>query len=441
MKLFLSTLMASIAFTQARNLQDQEPAAIGSDLETRWKLENPLTQYVAAENKFTMTYTEASSANRNVNLRAAFFDGNCQDPVADADGVTPTQFRLLVDMGITAVGGTELPVPIMNDADIAADSRPVLEFEVDTLKLANTPEIYEVVDLDLIDNEDKPYGDDDFGKGVMTMCARFSLGYGSDPDYQEVNFIESVITIKYDLTAGFSVDAFAVEAKDKDAATAAKDSYTVIAYLCDAGTISTDPVPDGAGGGLTLTGVPAKITAFKPLNGLPDPNGSAFQQGSLVTVCVTPDALTVADGIVMGAITDFTWIRGDTEQVAVETNAETGAFEAASNGLSALDCSPQDVYCSFASILFADFYLAAGTVAGNGNANMEFKNTARRLKGGVEGERRQLQEAAAASPFDVAVGVTELDDGPGALKTAGGASMGFTALASAVALVSAALLA
>ena len=431
MKLFLSTLMASIAFTQARNLQ------VGSDLETRWALENPLTQYVAAENKFTMTYNEASSANTAGNLKAAFFDGNCQDPVADAGGVTPTQFRLLENMGITAVGGTALPVPIMNTA---ADAKPVLEFEVDTLTLANTDEIYEVVDQALIDNILKPYGADDMGKGVMTMCARFSLGYSTGSAYQEVNFIESVITIKYDLTAGFSVDAFAVEAKDKDAATAAKDSYQVIAYLCDAGTISSEPVPDGAGGGLTLTGVPAKITAFKPLNGLPDPNGSAFQQGSLVTVCVTPDALTVADGIVMGAITDFTWIRGDTEQVAVETNTETGAFEAASNSLTALSCNPQDVYCSFASILFADFYLAAGTVAGNGNANMEFR-TNRRLKGGVEGERRQLQEAAAASPFDVAVGVTELDDGPGALKTAGGASMGFTALASAVALVSAALLA
>lgn len=432
MKLFLSTLMASIAFTQARNLQ------VGSDLETRWALENPLTQYVAAENKFTMTYNEASSANTAGNLKAAFFDGNCQDPVADGEGVTPTQFKLIENMGITAVGGTALPVPIMNTA---ADAKPVLEFEVDTLTLANTDEIYEVVDQGLIDDVDKPYGADDMGKGVMTMCARFSLGYTTGTDYQEVNFIESVITIKYDLTAGFSVDAFAVEAKDKDAATAAKDSYTVIAYLCDASTISTDPVPDGAGGGLMLTGVPAKITAFAPVDGLPNPEGSAFAQGSLVTVCVTPDALTIADGIVMGAISDFTWVRDTTTQPAVETNTVTGAFEAASNGLSALSCVPQSVYCSFASILFADFYLAAGTVAGNGNANMEFKNTARRLKGGVEGERRQLQEAAAASPFDVAVGVTELDDGPGALKTAGGASMGFTALASAVALVSAALLA
>ena len=435
MKLFLSTLMASIAFTQARNLQ------IGSDLETRWALENPVTQYVAAENKFTLTYNDASSANLDVNLRAAFFDGNCKDPVPlEVGGIAPTAFSITVGNGITAVLTEAMPEPVMNALD---PSKPELEFKVDTLKLANTPEIYEVVDQALIDSPLKPYSADDMGKGVMTMCARFSLGYVdvSGNEYQEVNFIESVITIKYDLTAGFSVDAFAVEAKDKDAATGVKDSYQVIAYLCDASTVST-LVPDGGPGGLTLENVPAKITSYEPLNGLPDPAKSAFQQGALVTVCVTPDALTIADGIVMGAITDFTWKRDSTgtTQPAVEETAG-GDFVAASNGLSALSCVPQSVYCSFASILFADFYLSAGTVAGDGNANMEFKITRRRLKGGVEGERRQLQEAAAASPFDVSVGVTELDDGPGALKTAGGASTGFTALASAVALVSLALLA
>ena len=433
MKLFLSTLMASIAFTQARNL---EVAAIGSTLQTRWALENPITQYVAAENKFTMTYNEASSMNIDENLRAAFFDGNCKDPVPlEAGGTAPTAFSITLGKGITAVTTREMPEPVMNALD---PSKPELEFKVDTLKLANTPEIYEVVDQALIDSPLKPYSADDMGKGVMTMCARFSLGYVDGTDYQEVNFIESVITIKYDLTAGFSVDAFAVEAKDKDAATGVKDSYQVIAYLCDASTVSTK-VPDGGPGGLTLENVPAKITSYEPtLNGAE----SAFAQGSLVTVCVTPDALTIADGIVMGAITDFTWKRDSTgtTQPAVEETAG-GDFVAASNGLSALSCVPQSVYCSFASILFADFYLSAGTVAGDGNANMEFKITRRRLKGGVEGERRQLQEAAAASPFDVSVGVTELDDGPGALKTAGGASTGFTALASAVALVSLALLA
>jgi len=44
----------------------------------------------------------------------------------------------------------------------------------------------------------------------------------------------------------------------------------------------------------------------------------------------------------------------------------------------------------------------------------------------------------ASSPFDVSVGVTKADDGPGALTTAGGDAssvVGFTALASVVALL------
>jgi hypothetical protein len=73
---------------------------------------------------------------------------------------------------------------------------------------------------------------------------------------------------------------------------------------------------------------------------------------------------------------------------------------------------------------------------------LAFKVSRRRL-GAVAGieEGRQLQEAAASSPFDVSVVLDVTADGPGAIKTAGGASYGFSALASAVALLSAALLA
>ena len=74
------------------------------------------------------------------------------------------------------------------------------------------------------------------------------------------------------------------------------------------------------------------------------------------------------------------------------------------------------------------------------------------LKGDDE-RRRKLQDDAittvattttiASSPFDVSVGVTKADDGPGALKTAGGDAssiVGYTALASVVALTGAAAL-
>lgn len=66
--------------------------------------------------------------------------------------------------------------------------------------------------------------------GEMKMCVRTSLGYTSGT-YQEVNFIESLITIRYDLTAGFCVDAFAVEPKERLETTTTKE-YGLEAWLC-----------------------------------------------------------------------------------------------------------------------------------------------------------------------------------------------------------------
>ena len=73
------------------------------------------------------------------------------------------------------------------------------------------------------------------------------------------------------------------------------------------------------------------------------------------------------------------------------------------------------------------------------------------MKGDHQG-RRKLQNDAiittatatvASSPFDISVDVTKAEDGPGALKTAGGEAssvVGFTVLASIVALTGAAAL-
>merc|ERR1712173_106157 len=89
-----------------------------------------------------------------------------------------------------------------------------------------------------------------------------------------------------DLSAGFSVQAFDVAPKDKIESTATQ-TYNVDAKLC-------------VGTGATT----AEITA--------DPPGdTVYNQGSLITVCVYPDADAAADGIVMNTIDNYTWRRQD----------------------------------------------------------------------------------------------------------------------------------
>merc|ERR1712232_1462416 len=102
-----------------------------------------------------------------------------------------------------------------------------------------------------------------------------------------------------------------------------------------------------------------------------------------------------------------------------------GSGNADGNGLTTFaDCNGSDV-CVFDSILFAQFYATEGAVTGEGIATLQFE-TARRLR--ADGSRRKMQQADQAADFGLNVDVNAVNDGPGALATAGGATLGMTAL-------------
>jgi hypothetical protein len=223
---------------------------------------------------------------------------------------------------------------------------------------------------------------------TITFCIRFGLNtLGGTPT--EVNFLESVVTMDVDLGDGFSIANINVTPKDQLINTASQD-YTVTGFLCTPGT------------GL-IVGDPA----------------AAFNQGALVTVCVEPDATGKADGIKMRTIDDFTWTRDSTTQEAIAASA------ASTNSLTSFNpatCAGGD-YCEFSSILFAAFYATTGSVAGSGTVTMQFGPTRRRLQEG-RALRTLQDEIAASSPIDLNVNLAAADDGPSALQTAAGASMG-----------------
>jgi len=404
MKFFFPTLLATIACTtQGRKLED---------LETRWFLDTPDIDYVSADNQFQLDFLSASSTNTNANMQEYFYDRNCK-VAAPGTSAEITDGITLPDSGLNMV------------ADTNSDLRPQLKFVLVPLTLANNPLIYDVVTDVMITNENLPAAD--LNLGYMRFCVRSEIGYTMGGVFEAVNFIETLVTVKYDLTAGFVVDSFAVEAKDRVEVTEVKDEYLLVAYLCDSNGADVSETVGVAG-------------------------SSPFQQGSLVTVCVEPDNVAQSDGIVMNGITDFSWTRTDItpnvvqEAIFVTTDPDGTTFGSPSgNGLTSYNdnsCLQAD-YCTFSSILFADFYQSVGAAGGSGNANLAFEEIARRL-GEVDGEvaeRRQLQADGGQSTFDIDVQVQNLDDGPGALKTAGGATFGMTALASFIALVSAAMLA
>ena len=251
------------------------------------------------------------------------------------------------------------------------------------------------------------YSEDTTGSQVtaeIRFCVRFGLHTKSATSV-EVNFLETLVTLNVDLTDGFEIGSIAVEPRDRLVRTA-NQVYLVEAYRCK--TTETDNLPDE------------------------EDSDVAINQGTVVRVCVMPDADARADGIYMRSVDDFTWSR--TFPNVVNQPAIVGRNVVARNDLTTLVCDPGDLYCSFETILFAAFYTTAGAVAGSGVASMQFGSTnnglGRRGLRGEDEEQRMLQDddAAAAAEFELDFDVTQATP----YGTSGAASV-VGAMASAVA--------
>jgi len=444
------SLLTLLAFVGPTNVQSEA-------IVDRWKLDTPKITYNEAMNIFKLDFTGQASQKNELNaMNADFYDRKCKFDYSDEfnDGPNtnpnPANEYLIALTGIVSVDSdTESPTMQLDTI-----GNPYLQFQLKTDELAKQSKIYDILDLAEV-NADDDLIEDDIGQGRMRMCARTEIGYnnkdattGAITDFVPVNFIETLITVRYKLEAGFVVKALNVAPKVRVVVTAVKSSYTLEAWLCNTGVLETrspESFSDTSSDAAILAGalitvspgreLPKKVVATEPYN-----------QGALLTVCVAPTIQTHYDGIRLSGLKKFTWKRtgnGEAEQAAIvpvgEVNPETilTSYDSTLCG--------QAEYCYFSSILFADFYLTTGTVAGVGEATLVFKdnnpnpNSGRRLRGVEEG--RQLQEDVGDSPFDLSVAVDVGAEGPGAIKTAGGSSYGFSALASAVALLSAALLA
>lgn len=415
MKFLLSSILALAAtgvHGQAATNNPNPNIGSSTDLENAWKMDEPIIAFTPTSNVFVLTYnttSAGSSFDSNLHINEDFYDKNCKDD--DGNG----EYR--IGSGIYAPNTTDFPQATQN----SNNGYITLEFEI-------VPEIL---------NKPGNLYQDNSGIGQLDFCVRTTIGYGGENDgtkslaeqltygYKEVNFIESLVTVTYNLTAGFATVDASVKPKIRQGVTEAEDVYGLQAWICELDSNVVD----------YITETFEEDSRQYPGNR----NGPAFEQGSLIPVCIRPDYTAFTEGVVMRHINDFKWERtvvvyDDVEQIAIKGPA--GAT--ADNRLTYHDpttCNGYH-YCTFQSVLFADFYVIAGNVDGSGSATVKYAGSARRL-GQVED--RKLQEEG--SPFDVSVPLAADESGPGSLKTAGGVSLGLTALASVVALASAGLMA
>jgi hypothetical protein len=332
MKLSLTFLALAVATVQA-------------DLSDNWKIGLPTVESTDP-NEYTFTYILGDVADQD-NRKVTVKEGDCTDDIVSVTGavlVSPNN----VITGLTSVYTTPTAVVVVTmDNEQAAEDTGMFT----------------------IDNTD--------GGGVIEFCVRYSLYEGND----EVNYVESIVSLDVTMDGAFAVTGVTVSEKTK-VTKSETQTYAVSAALCSSNT--------------------------------------AFLQGSLICVQVSPD---VPGDVVVSGITDFTWDNGQLTQIAIDATVGQ-SLSSYTTGTATFD-----------TILLAAFYEAGLAVSGTGAATLAFAS--RRL-----GNGRAIQEidaADAVQDFSIVVDIVKSDDAPTALQTAGGATVSF--VVTIVGLVGAVLLA
>ena len=182
---------------------------------------------------------------------------------------------------------------------------------------------------------------------TISFCMRFSLfTNGAAPI--EVNYLQTLVTLTVDLTSNFAIEGIEVAEKETTVTTA-EAIYQVEAFQCNSSNEK-------------LTDVELAISR---------------NQGSVVRVCVQPDLEGRSSGIVMKSIDSFAFNRDYGGTIGTVTQAAVENGIAASNFLTELYCTDGSPDCAFETVLFSSMYMERGSVAGSGEASMQFSSTRR----------------------------------------------------------------
>jgi hypothetical protein len=275
--------------------------------------------------------------------------------------------------------------------------------------LDRSVELNITIDSEKITSDSAIYTEDDSGAQLIAkveFCVRLSL-YTPDIGI-EVNFLETIVTLFVDLTDGFDIADVNVAPLIKETKTATQ-VYEVEAYQC--GTNN------------------AELSQLQ--------KDSTRNQGSVIKVCVRPDATARDDGIFMREVESFDFTRDNNADGNADVTQPAIANSLPStNGLTSMDCKAGYLVCNFETILFAQFYTSAGIVAGSGIASMQFGGSARRLR---SAESRSLEEeAAATAEFELnfeTLPVADTTGASGAVGSSGVLGMSVVALMGVAALL------
>ena len=224
-----------------------------------WEVLKPITTFVTNTNTLKLKY-QVTESIEETNILAKIYDEDCK------------------------AGDNEIFDGIGDKSVAVSNGEATLDFTFDTAVLASNDKVFTMFD-------------DGTNMGVMKFCVRFDIRTGTYPvgTYETVDHVETKLAVNFNFDDRFDPDSYTITARDRCQTEAFSNVYGVEAYLCD----------------------PANPTVQIAIT-----EENAPQQGSLVSVCIAPDAAASEDGVVMSNIDTFTWTRDSIEQPAIENGEQ-----------------------------------------------------------------------------------------------------------------------
>jgi len=378
-------------------------------LEQKWNLEEPVLTILTASSYWptdSVVFFEDSAALSSDNTLAKLYKaGNPTDTQADNNCKTESgdqnqyngDYLVLTENGIEANPTVDMGATDTDFTRYVIEKQETVSVQLLTDGVQDDGDIFS-----------EPAGG---GNATIAFCLRYGL-YTAPPGQAasyEVNFLESLVILQIDLTAGFNVTDIEVAPKDKLRRTA-NQNYELEAFQC-------------SGKNANVHEPAVELT-----------NTESFSQGDVITVCVQPNAKARPDDIYMKRIEEFTYVLLDdttglpttTIQKAIDVNDAAAGERGTMYGLTNMGDCEGETTCLIETILFATFYTRQGTVTGNGKGTMQFGKDKTPAERRMLRADRALEEAAAAEgEFDVNFEINSND----AFQGASSASSCMTVLA------------
>lgn len=315
---------------------------VEADLYNKWNIEFPSVTLIESNNTVVMDYGISSDELTSANIRKNIFTKNCSGP----------------DLSDYSDGIRENTVDTNTGAHI---------FQIDPMQLASNEDVFEAN----YDNQ----------TASMKFCLRYSLWSGEydddGGDAIEINYQYTILTIDLVLGGTFGFAGLRVNGPDDDDDKAvggfmAKDVNEiprVEVYLCDPYTHQKTSAPVGG-----------------------------YGAGDVLSMCVEATQALIDDGMYLRGVENFKWTRQYLLNGVPTTAIQWAIKDGIPDPLSQYYCPMNALFCTFTTMLIADFFTLPGYVSGEGNAGVGFVRSRNRPHRGLGHERptelRSLQEDA-----------------------------------------------